>query len=449
MTEPLGEARATSFLDSLGPRGRWRAEPRASIAIAGAGCALAVLGVLIVAGDTGASDDDFNRVPGILLSAIVVAAGFFTLQAVRQGPMATAGSVAAALGVPPLMFFLTFDENGFPPYSTEGILIVSTVAWLATYAVGPGRGRPLFLGAGLIGLWFTLLQVTEGLFDAPFGFFGAFTGGYSEEVTFDETGGMVGGGGDFGSSDFGGGGFGPGGFDAPDPTTIGLLSLGLGVAYLLTTRWLDRHGHHGAATPVALATLPTLFAGVLALADDLEQAGTGLLLLALGLGLAHHGAALGRRATAWIGGATAAVGAATFLADMTDDATIGGMLFVAAGIGLVATGHAVAAALGEPDEMTRTTIATRLAPAAVGTPTSAVGATPSSDPPASPATAPGGAAPPPPPPPPPPGAGPAPAPATPDEDDSPWAPPPDAPPPESTTPEGSTPDGPPPPAPPG
>ena len=397
MTEPLGEPRATSFLDSLGPRGRWRAEPRASIAIAGAGCALAVLGVLIVAGDTGASDGDFNRVPGVLLSAIVVAAGFFTLQAARQGPLATAGSAAAALGVPPLMFFLTYDEGGWPPYSTEGILIVSTAVWLVAYAVGPGRGRPFFLGAGLLGLWFTLLQVTEGLFDAPYGFFGAFVGGYSEEVTFDETGGMVGGGGDFGGNDFGGGGFGPGGFDAPDPTTIGLLSLGLGVAYLLVTRWLDRRGHHGAATPVALATLPTLFAGVLALADDLEQAGTGLLLLALGLGLAHHGSAVGRRATAWIGGATAAVGAATFLADMTDDATVGGMLFVAAGIGLVAAGHAISVALGEPDEMTRTTIATHLAPAGASAAATAV------------------------PPPPPPV--PAPAPPSPEEDHSPWAPP--------------------------
>lgn len=442
MTEPLGEARATSFLDSLGPRGRWRAEPRASIAIAGAGCALAVLGVLIVAGDTGASDDDFNRVPGILLSAIVVAAGFFTLQAARQGPMATAGSVAAALGVPPLVFFLTFDQGSWPPYSTEGILIVSTAAWLATYAVGPGRGRPLFLGAGLIGLWFTILQVTEGVFDAPFGFFGAFVGGYSSEVTFDETGGMVGDmGGDMGGGDFGGG-FGPPAFDVPDPTTIGLLSLGLGVAYLLTTRWLDRRGHHGAATPVALATLPTLFAGVLALADDLEQAGTGLLLLALGLGLAHHGAAVGRRATAWIGGATAAVGAATFLADMTDDATIGGMLFVAAGIGLVATGHAVATALGEPDEMTRTTIAARLAPSSVGTSVAVDGGTPPSVPPASPPTVPSGAVPPPPPPPPP-GAGPAPAPPTPAEDHSPWAPPAQAPPPEDPSPGGSPPPAPP------
>lgn len=381
-----------SFLDSLGPRARRRAEPRASIAIAGAGCALAVLGVLTVAADTGSSDGDFNRVPGIILSALVVGAGFFTLSAVRTGAMATAGAVAAALGVPPLMFFLTFDENGWPPYSSTGILLVSTLAWLFSYAVGPGRGRPFFLGAGLIGLWFTILQVTEDLFDAPFLFLGFLGAGFAE----------------MGDSDFDSG-FGEPTFSAPDPATLGILSLGLGVGYLLLCRWLDTRGHRGAGTPFALATLPTLFTGVAFLGDDLEQAGSGLLLLLVGAGLAAHGATLGRRATAWVGGGATALGAAIFLGDMTDDATVGGLLFLAAGIGLVAAGHAVASALREPDEMAVTVPL----PAAV---TAGPAAVPAADDPATP-----------PPPPPVPADAPPPPPA----DDSEWAPPPDDPPPPS------------------
>lgn len=379
MTEPPGEPQATSFVDSLGPRGLRRAEPRASIAIAGAGCALAILGVMIVAGDTGAGDDDFNKVPGILLSALVVAVGFFTLRAVRQGPLATAGAAAAALGVPPLMFFITFDLDSLPPYSTEGILIVSTGVWLATYAVGPGRGRPFFLGAGLLGLWFSLLQLTEKVFDAPFGvmsMFGAFSAsesfsseGYAVDGDgFDsgfETGGDSGGfstdGLDTGGFDTGGfdtGGFDGGvSFDAPDPTTIGLLSIALGVGYLVACRWLDRRGHHGSGTPFAFAALPTLYVGIAAMADDLEQAGTGLLSMVVGGALALHGASVGRRITSWVGGAAAALGAAVFLADMTDDATIAGMLFMAAGLGLVAAAHALAAAIGEPDEMAVTAVA--------------------------------------------------------------------------------------------
>lgn len=353
MTEPMEVVPTASFLDSLGARGSRRAEPRASIAIAGAGCALAVLGALVIAGDTGASDGDFNRVPGIVLSALIVAAGFFTLTAVRQGPLATAGVAAAALGVPPLVFFLTFDQGGLPPYSTNAILIVSTVAWLGAYAVGPGRGRPFFLGAGLLGFWLTILQLTEHVFEAPFGFLGGFR---SSSTSFGDSTGATGG------SGFDSGINGPS-VHVPDPTTLGLLSLGLGLAYLVACRWLDKRGHHGVATPFALATLPTLFAGTLFMVDDLEQAGTGLLVLVIGAGLALHGATVGRRVTAWLGGAATAIGAGVFLGDMTDDATVGGMLFMAAGIGLVAAGHGISLALGEPDEMAVTSWATEPLPA--------------------------------------------------------------------------------------
>ncbi|MEX2294473.1 MAG: hypothetical protein WD691_11850 [Acidimicrobiales bacterium] len=359
MTETIGESSSRSPLSSLGDRAQRRAEPRASIAIAGAGCALAVLGALVIAGDTGASDGDFNQVPGIVLSTLIVAAGFFTLSTTRRGPIATAGAAAAALGVPPLMFFVTWSSDGFPPYSTDGILIVSTLAWLGSYAVGPGRGRPFFLGAGLIALWFTVLQLTEKIFEAPFGLFNLF--GASMGGSFD------GGSGSGYGSDFGTDvGFST--FHAPDPTTLGILSLGLGLGYLFVCRRLDKRELHGAATPFALATLPTLFVGTALMGDDLEQAGTGLLLALVGAGLAYHGATTLRRVTAWAGGGATAFGAAIFLGDMTDDATVGGMLFIAAGIGLVAGGHAIAAALSEPDEMTITLVGSPDAVAATSAP---------------------------------------------------------------------------------
>src|SRR5690242_6807341 len=149
MTEPQAAA-DPSFLGGPGDRADRRAEPRASISLAGAGCALGVLGVLILAGDTGLDDQtgDFSQVPGILLSTLVVALGYFVLAAARQGSIATAGTVAAVIGIPAFMFFVTFDENGLPPYNTEAIIIVSAVVWLGSYAVGPAKGRPFFLGAG-------------------------------------------------------------------------------------------------------------------------------------------------------------------------------------------------------------------------------------------------------------------------------------------------------------
>jgi hypothetical protein len=319
-----------TFFERIGARSLRRAEPRASIALAGAGCVLAVVGVLIVSGDTGATDGDFSRWPGVILSAAVVVAGYLVLTRVHRGAVATGAAVAAALGVPPLLFFLTFDQGGLPPYSTETILGVSAVAWLASYVWGPGRGRPFFLGAGLLALWATVLQLTEEIFDAPYGFFGGWA---ATTASID---------GDFG---------GPTSFHAPDPTTLGVLSLVVGIAYLVIGRLLDGSGHHGAATPVAAATLPVLATAPIFLADDLDTAGTGLLLVALGLALAVNGAAAGRRATTWVGGAAVALGVATFLSDMTDDATVGGMLFLAGGLALVFAGHVYANLRQEPDEL--------------------------------------------------------------------------------------------------
>lgn len=335
------------------------------MSLAGAGCALGVLGVLVLAGDTGIDEEtgDFSRLPGVLLSALVVALGYFVLTAVGRGPLATAGAVGAALGIPAFMFFVTFDENGFPPYNAEAILIVSTVAWLATYSAGPGKGRPFFLGSGLIGLWFTVLEITENVFDFPFDPGGFFAGGFYVDDTFDSSG---------TAGDFGPTGFEEPTFDPPDPATVGLLSLALGVAFLLFGRGLDRRGHHGTATPFTFAAIPCLAAGVVGLVDDLEVAGSGVLLALIGLGLAYNGATIWRRATTWIGGAAMALGLALFLGDMAgDSATTGGMLFIAGGIAMVFLGLLLASALGEPDELAVTTATPEAAPPASADPDAA------------------------------------------------------------------------------
>ena len=98
--------------------------------IAGAGCALGDPGVLVVAGDTGLdeSSGEFNRIPGILLTALVVVAGYALLANLRQGPLATAGRWRPPSASHRCVFFATFDANDFPPYSTEGILLISTGA---------------------------------------------------------------------------------------------------------------------------------------------------------------------------------------------------------------------------------------------------------------------------------------------------------------------------------
>ena len=135
-----------------------------------------------------------------------------------------------------------------------------------------------------------------------------------------------------------------------------MLSLLLGIVFLIIGRWLDRRGRHGTATPFTFAAIPCLAVGVIGLADDLEASGTGLLLAAIGLGLAWHGATVWRRASSWIGGAAMAFGLALFLGDMAgDNATTGGMLFIAGGIAMVFGGHLLASALNEADELAVTT----------------------------------------------------------------------------------------------
>ena len=352
MSEPLGEPRPSS-LDRLGERAQRRPEPRTSISLAGAGCALGVLGTLVLAGDTGLDDEtgDFRQIPGLLRTALVIALGYVRLSAVREGPRASAGTVAAALGVPAFMFFVTFDDGGgYPPFNTEAILIVSTVVWLGSYVVGAARGRPFFLGSGLVALWLTVLELTENILEwNPFAFW---FGGFETSSSFDSSGEItsegeiIGGTGDFS------GPFDAPRFETPDPFTIGMLSLGFGVAFLFLARWCDRTGRHGTGTPFSVAALPCLAVGVFGLAPDLEAAGSGLLLAAIGLALAWHGATVRRRATSWIGGATMALGLAIFLGDMSGDiATTGGMLFIAGGIAMVFLGHLLRAALDEPDEL--------------------------------------------------------------------------------------------------
>jgi len=338
MTEPVGDGPAPTFLRSIGWRGRRRAEPRLTIALAGAGCALAVLGVLLVAGDSGSNGGSFNRLPGIFLTALVVAVGAFTVHLARTGPLATAGTVAAVLGIPTFLFFLTFDEDGSRPLPSA-VVIVSTLLWVGGYLFGPTKGRPIFLAAALLGGWATLLEITvDGGFIAaigiiPSGLFGFFFfGGFMLED------------GD-GFSYYDGG---------PDFTTVGLLSIGVGIAYVLLSRHLDRKGFNGTSAPFVAIAIVALVQGVSAMIFELEVMGTGVLAAAVGVGLAVHGATAGRRATTWFGAGATVVGLAMVFGDMADGPGVGGLLFIGAGVGLVAAAHALVNVLDEPDEMVLT-----------------------------------------------------------------------------------------------
>jgi hypothetical protein len=326
MAEPTVEPIRPFDLDRLGPRARRRAEPRASIAIGAGGCALAVLGGAVVSIDAADGGGRIDLLPGLLVMGALVAGGVAAQRRWRSGPLAAAGTVAVLLGVPVLLVFgtLLLDEHRF---RLLPIVVLSTLTWAGAYLFGPGRGRPAYLGAAAIGLWLTVLDAFGDLDRLPYLIFPvvltpSFDGGPGVDL-----------------------------FGRPDLTTTGLLSLAVGAGLVALSRRLDQRGGHGAATPLLVAGIPALVVGCAAMADELEVAGAGLVVAAVGLALALHGGSVGRRATAWIGGALTAIGVGAVLGDLTDDDAAGGLVLLLAGLGLVAGAHHLAARAQEADEL--------------------------------------------------------------------------------------------------
>jgi hypothetical protein len=336
-----------ALLDRLGARARRRAEPRATIAVAGAGCALATLGAVVVGVSGGTGDGGFDRWPGVASTLLLLVAGVLVQHQVRRGPLTTAATVAIVLSLPPLLVFLTFDEggglSGGAPWSTEAVLVLSTLGWALAYLVGPGRGRPAFLAAAALGVWASTLQLVEKVFDLPFlllqGFpFGLVTFGtdpYYDDGSYEE-------------------GFGYGVPDLPSPVTVGVLSLLIGGAFLLASRRLDQRGYLGAGTPLVVAAVPALLTGVNFLGADLGSVGAALTYVVLGLVLAAHGATAGRRLTCWLGAAVAAGGILNLAVESAETATTVGIAFLCFGLGTVVLAQVVSDTVGEPDEMALT-----------------------------------------------------------------------------------------------
>ncbi|HZM42639.1 MAG TPA: hypothetical protein VFB94_26165 [Acidimicrobiales bacterium] len=320
---------------------RRRPEPRLWVTLAGAGCILAVSGLQLIAGDAQAPEDggDGTNIPGIILSLLVVAAGFVLMHFFREQPASAAGVAAVVLGTPALLFFLTFDENSFElPFSAEAVLGGSALLWLIAYMVGPGSGRPLLLGGALLFGWLFVIQVTEdplangfgppALFeddpfvnDDPFADDGS-SGGFSDEFPEDE----------FSDDEFT--------VDeeasfqsdeGADPTTIGIISVVFGGGFLVGARLLDRRKLYGVATPLVAVGHIALPAGILFLSDDLNATGTGLAFVLAG-GLVIWSGALGaRRATTIIGAIELIIGVVVVLGDVMEDAdptSVGSALFV-------------------------------------------------------------------------------------------------------------------------
>src|SRR5690606_23532660 len=114
---PMATNGGAGGLSRLGAWAARRTEPRLWVTLAGAGCLLAVFGLLLVSGDAQIDDDGSagSNAPGIVLFLLVVAAGYLLMHFFREAPAASAGVAAVVLGTPPLIWFLTFDAHDVPP----------------------------------------------------------------------------------------------------------------------------------------------------------------------------------------------------------------------------------------------------------------------------------------------------------------------------------------------
>ena len=119
------------------PVARRRPEPRLWVTVAGAGCILAVSGLQLIAGDAQAPQDgcDGSHIPGILLSLLVVAAGFVlmhtgapaaAIQAGRMGQAFMQRALARRVGT---CVSGGFDSSAVAATAARIILSASGILW--------------------------------------------------------------------------------------------------------------------------------------------------------------------------------------------------------------------------------------------------------------------------------------------------------------------------------
>jgi hypothetical protein len=335
---PAPPAARPSLSDRIGPRITQRPEPRLGVSLAGVGIAVAVLGVIVWGGGyllsgiqgNPAGSSDSHRILGVVLSLLVVIIGYLAAGLRRRGPVATAGVVANALGVPVLVGFLSFDASSSSsglPVSTDAVVIVSVCVWLLSYLLMPGsRGHAFYLGLATITLWIYVIGKAQPHAISSTSTFGGSTFGSSTSLFS--------------------------GIGKPDFPTIAGISLTFGLGYYLIAYALDRAGRHGPAVSLALGGFLATAVGIAAAAPSLHSLATGVLLILLGAVLAAYGASGGRRFTTWVWSAAVGLGVIVIVAKLwpNNDAAAGIALIVS-GLVVVVAGQVLCAATGEASDV--------------------------------------------------------------------------------------------------
>lgn len=343
---PPDRPRGATWVRRLQARTTRRPEPRLGLSLAGVGIVLAILGVVVWSGTylgqaTGVSvggggGDTSRRYLGIILSLAVVFAGYVLAIAARRGPLATAGVVSSALGVPVFLGFATFDPGSGGPFSIDAVVWVSIVVWVVSYLVVRGtRGHAFYLGLTALTFWIYLLDKVEPrVLSLPSTVTGAVLSPLGGTTDVSPA--------------------------LPDFTTLGGASITIGVGYYLVALWMDAARRPGPAVPFALAGFPAVAVGIAALAPDIHQIGAGVLLIVIGLLVGAYGGHYGRRFTTWVWAAGVALGAVLIITKIVQSGVIGGITLIVVGALFVVLGVVVSIVLREPpDEVAPPTVPAR------------------------------------------------------------------------------------------
>lgn len=349
-----------------------RVEPRTGVAVAGAGVVVAVLGAIGLAADQTGGVEDPNRVPGLLISVVLVGGGVALVRWARTGPLALAGSVAALVGVPAFMVVATLDDD-LPGFAFAATLAVSAIAWALLHVVCDRR--LLFLTGFLVAVPLFVMEVVEEISNIPevigYGLTSAFFGSGEafEEYEAYATGPYVDEDGDgyddvtymseedheayvegFGSFDELDRDEPP---DVPDATVLGAIALVFSIVYLASGRVLSGRGAFGAATPATVVGGVLAAVGIALLADDLGDGGTGIVLVIAGACLVKVGVEAGRRFTTWWGALLLGIGVSVLLAEVLGDdvdSTVASLTAVVVGSAVVLAGKVLGDVLDEAPE---------------------------------------------------------------------------------------------------
>jgi hypothetical protein len=312
-----------------------RPAPRLGISLAGVGVGLVIVGVVVWGGTyvvegplgsglfgSGGGGGSSRHYLGALLAFVVVVIGYALAIGARRGPLASAGLGAAAIGVPVLFGFLTFDGfAGGTSINIDAVTWVSIAVWLASYFLVRGaQGHAFLIGLTAVLLWVYALDKVG-------------PGGANLVSAVP--------------------GVGDAGLSARNFDSAAGVSLMIGLVYYLIAAALDASGRRGIAVPFVLVGFPAVTAGVFGLSGELHLVGVGLMLFVIGLLFAWYGARTERRFTTWAWAVGAALGAGLVVGKIVEaggGAAIGAALIVLGALFVVGAAL-LARALGEPDDV--------------------------------------------------------------------------------------------------